>query len=76
MKAISFTVRNLTATHPDDYPEQEFDVVATCDDGTTRHSDDTYSTHKEAQTACDGFNVQQGALDVAQWEVFATPSKV
>ena len=67
MKAISYSVRDLSAINPDDYLVQEFDILAHCDDGKTRHSDGTYDTLVEAETACQ--ECRGGTDDLDQWTV-------
>ena len=69
IKAISYSVRNLTATHPDDYPVQEFDILAHCDDSKTRHSDGTYDTLAEAEAEAACQECRRGVDDLDQWTV-------
>ena len=62
---IRFEPRDLTATHPDDYPIQEYDVIAITSDGKVRHSEGTFETLDAAKAACQEF--AQGETGLDQW---------
>lgn len=68
MKALQFEVRDLQARCPDDYTYPEFDIVATCDDGTMRHSDATFDTKDAAEVVLAGME-HSHPQDLDQWEV-------
>lgn len=67
IKAIKFEVRDLTASEPEEYPDQEYDILAHCDDGTVRYSDQTFETRDAAEVALAGFEHQMPD-DLDQWE--------
>lgn len=62
---VRFESRDLTATHPDDYPTQEYDVIAITSDGKVRHSEPTFDTLEQAKTACHEF--AHGSSDLDLW---------
>lgn len=66
MKFTHLSVRDLTATHPDDYPDQEYDVLAHCCDGIARHSDETWSDRGEAEAFMRAVALE-GAVDLDRW---------
>lgn len=62
---ITYTVRDLHATNPEDYGPDSFDILATFPDGTTRYSDDIYVSEDAAAIVIAGLELS--GEDVSYW---------
>lgn len=67
MPATEYRVRALHVAFPGDYHE-EWDILALCSDGHTRHSDFTYYTRDAADLALVEF-IRNPADDLDSWFV-------
>lgn len=49
MKAVKTQVRDLHASHPDDYAVGTHDVIVLCDDGKVRYSEHLFDSKADAE---------------------------